>query len=388
MSTPQLPTDPSNRWESANILRVVALAFGFYLLLQFVWITKSLLITTALAVIFGLALSGGVDMLVKRVRMRRGIAAVLITLVFFGLLAGLGALLAPTLRDQTRDLKQQLPRALDRFETWLTSSEAELAGAIGGGLPKTTSSPSAGQPTAGSNDQQRKPTQEQSATQAATGMREQLSRQVGGIVGYLFPFVSGTVAALGALVLIVILAIYFASDPHLYKRGLMHLFPHRMRPRANDVMSEIGTSLQRWLVARLIAMVAVGLVVTGTLTLIGVRSALALGVLAGLLEFIPFFGPIIASIPAIGLGFAESPEKGIYVALAFLVIQQLEGNVITPLLLHNRVDIPPALTVVAVAALGIVFGFLGLVIGEPLLVAIMVAIKMLYVEDVVGDDVT
>ena len=87
------------RWQSADTLRVLALAFGLFLLLQFLWITRSLLILSALGVIFGLSLSGGVDLLVKRIKMPRGIAAVLLMLMLLGTLSGLGALLAPTLRD-------------------------------------------------------------------------------------------------------------------------------------------------------------------------------------------------------------------------------------------------------------------------------------------------
>ncbi len=389
-SSAPAPAASQKRWDSADVLRVVALAFGFYLALKFLWITKSLLITTALGIIFGLALSAGVDLVVRRIPMKRGIAAVLIILILLGALVGMGAALAPTLRDQTRDLKEQLPAALDRIEGWFTENGNGIAGMIQQSEPGAESQNAQTSPASAGEQATTAPQSdpEQKTARVAGSLRQQLSRQIGGILGFLFPFVSGTVAAIGALVLMIFIAIYIAADPGLYKRGLMHLFPHRVRPRADEVLTEMGTALQRWLIARLIAMVVVGAIVTGGLMLIGVKSAVALGVLAGLLEFIPFFGPIIAAIPAIGLAFAESPQQGLYVILLFLLVNQLEGNVLSPLLLQNRVDIPPALTVVAVAALGIVFGFLGLVIGEPLLVAVMVAIKMLYVEDVVGDEVT
>lgn len=367
------------------MLRVIALAIGFYLILRFFWITRSLMIVAALGIIFGLALSSGVDIIVKRIPIKRGIAAVLIMLVLLGALAGLGALLAPTLRDQTRELKEQLPASLDRIESWFRQNGNEIASML---QSESDASAPTGQPAGAQPSNVEASEQPRETGKVEGALREQVSRQLGGILGFLFPFVSGTVAAIGSLVLMIFLAIYIAADPGLYKRGVMHLFPHRIRPRANEVLTEIGVALRRWLIARLIAMIVIGLVVTGALTLLGVRSAVALGVLAGLLEFIPFFGPIIAAIPAIGLGFADSPQQGIYVTILFLLVNQLEGNVLTPLLLQNRVDVPPALTVFAVAAMGVLFGFLGLVIGEPLLVAVMVAIKMLYVEDVVGDEVT
>src|SRR6185295_15346775 len=100
-----------------------------------------------------------------------------------------------------------------------------------------------------------------------------------------------------------------------------------------------------------------------------------------------FFGPIASAIPAIGVALIESPEKALWVAGLYLVVQQLEGNVLTPLLLRQRLDIPPVLTVVTVAALGVVFGVIGMLIAEPLLATVLVTTKMLYVNDVVGDEV-
>jgi predicted PurR-regulated permease PerM len=218
-------------------------------------------------------------------------------------------------------------------------------------------------------------------------LREQLGKQVGGVLGYLFPFVSGTAAALTGLVLILFIALYIATDPGLYRRGALHLFPHRMRSRANEVLLEIGSTLQRWLIARLLAMVLVGGITTAILFALGIESALLLGLIAGLLEFIPLFGPILSAVPAIGVALADSPQKALYVALAFVVIQQIEGNLITPLLLKSRVDIPPALTIIGIAVMGVIFGFLGLLIAEPLIAALLVTVKMVYVEDVVGDEV-
>lgn len=362
------------------------MVFGLFLLLQFLWVTRSLLIVSALGVILGLSLSGGVDILVKRISMPRGIAAVLIVLLFFGALSGLGALLAPTLRDQARDLKEGLPKAMDRIEEWFAQNGLEIGSVLPKGEADEKAAPEA-EPTQEGTEAAAGGEDEKATTDAGGTLRGRISSQLEGILGFLFPFVSGIFGALGAFVLMIFLAIFIAADPGLYKRGVMHLFPHRARRRADEVLTEIGTGLKRWLIARLISMVVVGLVVTGALMLLGVRSAIALGVLAGVLEFIPFFGPLIAAGPAIGLAFAESPEKALYVAIVFVLVNQLEASVLSPLLLQNRVDIPPALTLVAVAALGIVFGFLGLVIGEPLLVAVMVAIKLLYVEDVVGDDV-
>jgi predicted PurR-regulated permease PerM len=102
---------------------------------------------------------------------------------------------------------------------------------------------------------------------------------------------------------------------------------------------------------------------------------------------VPFFGPIVSAVPAVGMALLESPQKALWVVIAFVAIQQLEGNIITPLLLKKRVDIPPMLTIVAVPAMTLIFGLTGVLIAEPLLAIILIVSKMLYVQDVVGDDV-
>jgi predicted PurR-regulated permease PerM len=418
------------------MLRGAAIFFGLYFFLRMLWTTRSILITVFLGIIVGLAISAGVDFVRRRWKIKRGIVATVILLLVLGALGGLGALMAPIIRDQTQQLQQRLPEVVDTLEQWLGSRsttgalaqpEPEPVADPGTPTPEQTGPPEAkqerpdstGPPQQESQQQSSQPQQtsregqeglsqqqasgqnpqgealdpsaqqgqQEEAAAPAQRLREQLSQQLGGLLQYLFPFVSGTAAAVTGLILILFIALYVASDPGLYRRGVLHLFPHRMRDRAAEVMEEMGTALRRWLVARLLAMIAIGLITTGALLLLGVQSAVVLGILAGLLEFIPIFGPIMAAIPAIGLAFADSPQKALSVAIAFVIIQQIEGNIVTPLLLKNRVEVPPALTIISVATLGLLFGFLGLLVAEPILVAAMVAVKMLWVEDVVGDDV-
>jgi len=187
------------------------------------------------------------------------------------------------------------------------------------------------------------------------------------------------------LFLILVLAIYVGADPALYHAGLMHLFPHGARARAGVVLTRVATVLRKWLVTQLVAMVAIGVVSTLTLLVLGVKAAVALGVIAGLLEFVPTVGPILAAVPAIAMGFLDSPEKALTVGLAYLVIQQLEGHVLIPMLMKEGMDLPPALTIVAQAVMALLFGFLGLMVAVPLLAVVIVPIKLLYVEGVVGD---
>jgi predicted PurR-regulated permease PerM len=140
-------------------------------------------------------------------------------------------------------------------------------------------------------------------------------------------------------------------------------------------------------VAQIIMMASIGVATAIGLSLLGVKAALALGLIAGLLEFIPMLGPILSAVPGIAMAFLDSPQKALFVALVYWGVQFLEGHILQPLLMKRGVDLPPVVTLVGLSLMAIVFGFLGMLVAVPVLAAVMVAIKMLYVEDVVGDDI-
>ena len=124
---------------------------------------------------------------------------------------------------------------------------------------------------------------------------------------------------------------------------------------------------------------------TIVLLVLRVKAAFALGLFAGLFEFIPTVGPIVSALPAIAMGFLDSPEKALYVMIAYVGIQFFENHMLIPLLMKGGMNLPPALTVFSQALMALTFGFLGLMCAVPLLAATVVAVKMLYVEDVVGE---
>ena len=124
-------------------------------------------------------------------------------------------------------------------------------------------------------------------------------------------------------------------------------------------------------------MIVIGAVSTVVLMALKVRAAVPLGILAGLLEFVPTIGPIISSLPAIAMGFVDSPEKALAVAVAYVGIQFLENHLLIPLLMKQGVNVPPALTIVMQALMAIVFGILGLLVAVPLLAAIMIATRII-----------
>jgi predicted PurR-regulated permease PerM len=144
-------------------------------------------------------------------------------------------------------------------------------------------------------------------------------------------------------------------------------------------MLESERALRLWLKGQAIAMVVVGLLTGLGLWALGMPSALTLGLLAGVLEFIPFAGPIIAAVPAILLALAVSPELALWVTLLYVAIQQFEGNLLTPLVQQYAVDLPGAVLLFSLIGFGTLFGTLGVILAAPLAVVTMVLVKRLYV---------
>lgn len=361
------PEGERRGWPTRDILRTLAIIAGFYVTLQLLWVGQSIVLLTFLGVLFGIALTAGVDRLERR-RVPRAIGAVLIMLAFLGILAGIGAVTAPSITGQLRELKTQLPKAIGQIQRWVKERQEGVSQVLEQVAPEPDSG-RAGQP------------------EKVPSLGQSVAEQIGGVTRHVFGFFSSTLAVLGGMVLILFVAVFIAVDARTYQDGLMHLFPHEARPRAREVLSETAVMLRRWLLTQFISMVLVGALTAVVLLLLGIEAALALGIIAGILEFIPIAGPVIASIPAIAMGFLDGPEKALYVALAYVVIQQSEANLLYPLLMKKGLELPPVLTIFTQGVMSIVFGFLGLLVAVPMLAAVIVPIKMLYVRDVVGDEV-
>ena len=381
-------------WHSKDVARAAALVIAMYLGVQLLWYVSPLALTAFLGVLFGLAVEAGVDKL-ERFKIRRGIGAAIIVVTFFAFLFGIGAWLTPTLREQSGELRAKIPEAVDRIEQWLNKRQHGMFGFVFGGQSAsqpgdTTARTATDTVRATTTDTTKLATDSARAGSTPTTsetLRASLGRQVGGASRFLFPFVTHTLAAFGGIMLIIFMSIYIAADPNLYHSGLMHMFPHRMRKRAGEVLSAMAIVLRRWLVTQLIAMVVIGVVTTTALLILRVKAAFALGLIAGLLEFIPTIGPILSAVPAVAMGFLDSPEKAFTVAIVYIGIQFLENHLLIPLLMKGGVNVPPVLTILGQALMTLVFGFLGLMVAVPMLAATMVAVKMLYVERVVGDEV-
>jgi predicted PurR-regulated permease PerM len=213
------------------------------------------------------------------------------------------------------------------------------------------------------------------------------SSSIGGLLAGAFTWGKAFAGTVATLVLMAIAGIYIAVNPGIYRRGFILLFPKHVQPQVSDTLTQAGAALGRWLGAQLLAMIMVGVMIGAGLAFIGVPSALGLGFVAGVLEFIPYLGPILGAIPALLLASTQSWEMVAWTLGLFIVVQQVENNIILPLVMGRAVDLPPAVGLLAVVAIGILFGPLGLLLAYPLAIVIDVAVRRLYVREVLGEKV-
>jgi predicted PurR-regulated permease PerM len=357
---------------------VLLVCAGAYVIFR----AHNLIFVAYIGMLLGLAVSAGASRL-KRFGVGQGLGAALIVAGSVALLVGFGAWTGPTVRTQYRELKQRLPEAFVKLDTWIGQRQGGLVGTLLSERPDSTVVAPVGALQADSIGAGEPIVPDSLAHLKA--LRERILSPSAGATRYLFPVIHSTVEAAAGIVIIFFLAIYIGADPKLYRDGIVSLIPHRSRERGEQVLEAATTALRRWLFTQLIAMVVMGLVATAVLSALHVRAALPLGILSGLLQFVPMAGPLISAIPAIAMGFVDSPEKAAAVMVAFYIIHFLESHLLIPLLMKEGVNLPPVLTVLTQAGMALAFGVMGLFVAVPLLVLTMILVKMLYVEDVVGD---
>jgi len=193
--------------------------------------------------------------------------------------------------------------------------------------------------------------------------------------------VGGIAGALGGLLIAIVAGVYLAAQPGRYIDGFVRLFPRAGQVRLRPALATLGVALRLWLVGQLVAMALIGILAGAGLWLIGIPSALALGLIAGLLEFVPVVGPIASAVPAILLAMLVGWEESLMVAGLYLAIQQVEGYIITPLVQQRAVDLPPAFMLFSLIALGTVLGIPGVLLAAPLTVVLYVGLKTLYLRE-------
>src|SRR6266550_894686 len=388
--------------KTRDIVRVLALIFGFYVLLRLLWIAHPVIFLFFLGVLFGLPLAQGADWLEKR-RVPRALGAAIILTAFLGLLAGAGGWMAPILRAQSHELQVRLPEAMDKIDAWLghradgvlgilfneesatdssriaSAQNAESTAVVptvpvaaGATVADSTGTTSTAVVAPGTVVRTSTRTHE---VEVGGNLRREITNQFRGAQHSFLRVLTSTFAVSGAFMLVLFIAAYIGAEPALYHGGILELVPLRERDRAAITLNRVATTLRRWLVTQLIAMTVIGAVTTLFLFSIHVKAALPLGILAGIAKFIPIVGSIFAAIPAMAMAFIDSPHKALLVGVGYIVIQFVENHLLVPVLMKAGVNLPPALTLGIQALMSVLFGLLGLLVAVPLLAAVLTIVR-------------
>jgi predicted PurR-regulated permease PerM len=317
--------------------------FGLFVAWRFLADIVTIVLLLSTGALLAVALSAPVEALYRR-KVPRSLSCGLIAVGTSIVLVLGGYLFLPVLEEQVSLLASAMPGAVSQLENRVE----DLTGGLGLKLEGAAPSPS---------------------TLADWGRR-----LVGGALG-LFSTVS---SALRGMLVVVFLAFYLAANPGPVVGWVLRLFPPEHRTRARDVLCKIRSRLLDWLKGRLLSMAIIGVLSTGALYLIGVPGALSLGIFAGLVEFVPYVGPIVSAIPPTLLALVADPVDALWVLLAYVIIQQAESYLITPLVMEETASLHPAVVIAAIAVLGGAFGLLGALLALPAVVVAGVLIEELW----------
>ena len=341
----RFPSDPDFRGKLTLVLSWTLFIFLLFLL---VWLAAPVLFLFFGAILFAVFLRTIADLVQRFTHLSPGLSLAVGTTLFVAVVAGGVALLAPFVSQQFTELSNRLPESIASLRDSL--GDSRTIASLFDQIP--------------------------SLEEIITG-EIGLSRVTG--------WFSSTIGLIANVILLLFVGLYLAANPDGYRNGLVRLFPRRRRARVDEILLEIGSTLRWWLLGQMIEMTIIGVLTTIGLWILGVPMALALGIIAAALTFVPNFGPIAAVIPAALLGLMISPAMMLYVLLLYAGVQLVESYMITPQVHKRTVTLPPVLTIVSQVLFGILFGLPGLFFATPLTAVILVLVKMAYVEDVLGD---
>ncbi|HZM36557.1 MAG TPA: AI-2E family transporter [Burkholderiales bacterium] len=340
--------DQAERKDTAqHALVYVGIGVSIVVLLVLLWYAIDVFLLLFIGIFIAVLLRSPADWLARHTGWSEGLTLSLVLVVLLAVLAGAGFFFGRTIVDQSWRLTQQLPKLIEKARERLSRTE------VGENIAAAAQSPPP----------------EASAQVLGKGLR----------------LIGSTFAALASLVVVLFLGIFLAWQPSAYRNGFVRLFPERRRRRAREVLNAIGAVLERWLVGQLVLMTIVGMLTWIGLHLLGVPFALPLALFAGLAEFVPYIGPIVAAVPAVLVAIGESPELALWTTGLYVLVQSVESYLLTPLIQHRAVYLPPALLLLSQVVLGVTAGPLGVVVATPLAAAGLIAVNKLYVEDVLGD---
>jgi predicted PurR-regulated permease PerM len=329
---------------------LIALVISLYIL----WQIKEVLLLMFAAIVLATTLNRLAKRL-QRMGMARGLAVILSVGIFLAVVVGFFWLIVPPFTQQFQELTFRVPQGFQRFNTWLDQAETRVPSQLTQYIPDVNS------------------------------LIQQAQPLINRALGSSFTFVSGTLEVVLKILLVLVLTGMFLAAPLAYRKVFIRLFPSFYRRRVDGILDKCEVSLGGWVVGAFIAMSVVGLLSVTGLSILGVKAALALGVLAGFLNLIPNLGPTISVIPAMAIALLDAPWKSVAVFVLYFVIQQVESNFLTPIVMARQVSLLPAVTLISQLFFVTFFGFLGLFLALPLTVVAKIWVQEVLIKDVLDE---
>ena len=356
---------------SVNIgLRNVVLTILIGLGLVFIWQIRGTLMLTFAAVILVVLFTMPVRLLMKRFRMNRAAAIVVSVIGFFLILGVLGVPILSTIGAQSQALAERVQQGINELRVTVTRESLVKQFSFLEGILDVVFPVGAGsQP---SND-------------VIGQVVSQVTDALGRLGGTVLPVVGGVANTILSALLIFFLSMYLLAEPELYVNGLIKLTPIWYRERMGAVLKRLDSTLRAWLSVTGVSMILVAALTGLGLALLGIREWFALGVLAGILSFIPNFGPLVALAPSVAVAIVEAPDNVLWVVVVIYGVSFFQSQVVSPVLASERMNMPAILILLGQIIFGFFFGFLGLMLAVPLSACVAVLVDEMYVKDVLGD---
>ncbi|MDB9446135.1 AI-2E family transporter [Anabaena sp. CS-542/02] len=329
---------------------LIAIVLCLYIL----WQIRQVLLLIFAAVVLATTL----NRLAKRLQslgLKRGFAVLLSVCIFLAGVVCFFWLIVPPFVQQFQELTYRVPQGFALFNSWLKELETLVPTPLVPYLPNLSHLIAQAQPF------------------------------LNQVLGNSFAFVSGSLEVLVKMLLLLVLTGMLLAEPQAYRRLFIRLFPSFYRSRIDGILDQCELSLEGWITGAFIAMSVVGISSVIGLYVLGVKAALALGVLAGFLNLIPNLGPTLSLIPAMAIALLDTPWKPLLVLLLYFVIQQIDANFVTPTVMAHRVSLLPAVTLISQLFFVTFFGFLGLFLALPLTVVAKIWLQEVLIKDVLDE---
>ncbi len=324
---------------------------AFILSLYILWQIRQALLLIFTAVVLAHAL----NILVQRFQksgMKRVFAVLLSVFLLLAVLVGFFFVIVPPFADQFQELSQLVPKGIERLSNWVEALQARISPQMIQYLPNI--------------DQ----------------LVQQLQPLANRVLGGGFSFFSNSLSVVVNLLLVIILTLMLLADPTPYRKSFIRLFPAFYRRRVDEILKKCEVALRGWLIGILFNMFVITSLSFLGLLILRVPLALAQAALAGIMTFIPNVGSVVSVIPPMAIGLLDAPWKAIAVLILYILIQQVETNLLTPYVMAQQVSLLPAVTLMAQVFFATFFGFLGLLLALPLTVVGQVWLKEVVVKDI------